>query len=66
MGGPGGDLFLKVKIKPHAFLTLEGDNLVRSSQRSGGLEAGTSTGQTVWLRAAMKPIAASSAFWPPY
>ena len=28
MGGPGGDLFLKVKIKPHAFLTLEGDNLV--------------------------------------
>ena len=42
--------------KAHDPIGLEGDNLVRSSQRSGGLEAGTSTGQTVWLRAAMKPI----------
>ena len=28
MGGPPGDLFLKVRVKPHPFLTIEGDNLV--------------------------------------
>lgn len=28
MGGPPGDLFLKVRVKPHPFLTIDGDNLV--------------------------------------
>lgn len=28
MGGPAGDLFLKVRVKPHPFLTIDGDNLV--------------------------------------
>jgi curved DNA-binding protein len=28
LGGPAGDLFLKVRVKPHPFLTLEGDNLI--------------------------------------
>lgn len=28
MGGPAGDLFLKVRVKPHPFLTIEGDNLI--------------------------------------
>jgi curved DNA-binding protein len=26
--GAGGDLFLKVKVKPHAYFTIEGDNLI--------------------------------------
>jgi chorismate synthase len=36
---------------------LEGEELVRHSLRSGGLEGGVTTGQPLWLRAAMKPIA---------
>lgn len=28
VGGPPGDLFLKVRVKPHPYLTLEGDNLI--------------------------------------
>ena len=28
MGGGPGDLYLKVKVKPHAYFTLEGDNLI--------------------------------------
>jgi chorismate synthase len=36
---------------------LDGDDLVRSSLRNGGLEGGVTTGQPVWLRAALKPIA---------
>jgi DnaJ-class molecular chaperone len=27
-GGAAGDLFLKVRVKPHPFLTLEGDNII--------------------------------------
>ena len=36
---------------------LDGEDLVRSSLRNGGLEGGVTTGQPIWLRAAMKPIA---------
>jgi chorismate synthase len=36
---------------------LEGEELVRKSDRSGGLEGGITTGQPLILRAAMKPIA---------
>lgn len=28
MGGPPGDLYLKVKLKPHPYFSVEGDNLV--------------------------------------
>ena len=28
MGGGPGDLYLKVKVKPHAYFTIEGDNLI--------------------------------------
>jgi curved DNA-binding protein len=28
VNGKGGDLYLKVKVKPHAYFTLEGDNLI--------------------------------------
>jgi chorismate synthase len=37
-------------------ILLEGDNLDRGSDRSGGIEGGVSTGQPILLRMAMKPI----------
>lgn len=36
---------------------LDGKRLVRRTQRSGGIEGGISTGEPIFLRAAMKPIA---------
>ena len=42
--------------KAHDPIRLAGQSLVRLGLRSGGLEAGMTTGQTLWLRAAMKPI----------
>ena len=42
--------------KAHDPIMLAGQSLVRLGLRSGGLEAGMTTGQTLWLRAAMKPI----------
>ena len=38
-------------------IRLQGDEIVRSSQRAGGLEGGVTTGEALILRAAMKPIA---------
>lgn len=38
-------------------IRLEGENLTRLTNRSGGLEGGITTGQALILRAAMKPIA---------
>ena len=38
-------------------IRLEGESLTRPAMRSGGLEGGITTGQPLWLRAAMKPIA---------
>lgn len=37
LGGPPGDLFLKVKVKPHPFLMLEGDNLISDLAVSAAL-----------------------------
>jgi chorismate synthase len=37
-------------------IRLENNRLVRSSNRDGGLEGGVTTGQPLFLRAAMKPI----------
>jgi len=42
--------------RAHDPITLDGDTLLRPTSRSGGLEAGMTTGQPLWLRAAMKPI----------
>ena len=41
----------------HDPIRLQGDELVRPSQRAGGLEGGITTGEPLVLRAAMKPIA---------
>lgn len=41
----------------HDAITLEGQRLVRPTDRSGGIEGGISTGQPLAIRAAMKPIA---------
>ena len=41
----------------HDPILLEGEKLVRPSNRSGGLEGGITTGQPLIVRAAMKPIA---------
>ena len=38
-------------------IILEGETLVRSTDRAGGLEGGITTGQPLVVRAAMKPIA---------
>jgi chorismate synthase len=38
-------------------ILLDGDELVRPSDRDGGLEGGITTGQPLIIRAAMKPIA---------
>lgn len=37
VGGPPGDLFLKVRVKAHPYLTLEGDNLISELQISPAL-----------------------------
>ena len=41
----------------HDSIRLNGDELVRTSNRAGGLEGGITNGQPLVLRAAMKPIA---------
>jgi chorismate synthase len=38
---------------------LDGEKLVRTSYRSGGIEGGISTGEPILIRAAMKPIAST-------
>jgi len=45
----------------HDSIRREGDNLVRLTDRSGGIEGGISTGQPLIIRAAMKPIATTIA-----
>jgi chorismate synthase len=41
----------------HDAIRLEGENLIRQTDRAGGTEGGISTGQPLVVRAAMKPIA---------
>jgi chorismate synthase len=38
-------------------IRLEGEDLIRPTYRNGGVEGGISTGQPIFIRAAMKPIA---------
>lgn len=37
LGGQAGDLFLKVRVKPHPYLTIDGDNLISELQISAPL-----------------------------
>jgi len=37
-------------------ICLDGDRIVRRSNRCGGIEGGISNGSPIWLRVAMKPI----------
>ena len=40
----------------HDEMLLRNGRIVRPTNRAGGLEGGVTNGQTLWLRAAMKPI----------
>ena len=42
--------------KVHDPIQLQDGRIVRPSARSGGIEGGVSTGQPIWIRAALKPI----------
>ncbi len=42
--------------KVHDPIHVQDGHIVRPSARSGGMEGGVTTGQPLWLRAAMKPI----------
>jgi chorismate synthase len=55
--GPAFENSRKTGTQVQDPIRLEGDELVRASQRNGGLEGGISTGQPLLVRAAMKPIA---------
>ncbi len=55
-----GPAFENARLKGtqvHDAIRLEGSNLTRPTDRSGGLEGGITTGQPLILRVAMKPIA---------
>ena len=54
-----GDAFAnaaKPGTKAQDPIYLDGKNLIRKTNRCGGIEGGISNGSPVWLRAAMKPI----------
>jgi len=55
-----GDAWANTRLpgtKAHDAIQLDGDQIFRPSNRAGGIEGGISNGQTLVIRAAMKPIA---------
>ena len=55
-----GDAFENAHLpgtQAHDAIKLDGKNLVRPTNRAGGAEGGVSNGETIIIRAAMKPIA---------
>ena len=55
-----GDAFKNAHLpgtQAHDAITLDGESLVRSTNRAGGTEGGVSNGEPIIIRAAMKPIA---------
>jgi chorismate synthase len=55
-----GDAFENARLpgtRVHDSITLQHSNIMRSTNRAGGIEGGISNGQPVIIRAAMKPIA---------
>ncbi len=57
--GPAFENTLSPGTQVHDPILLEGAELVRSSNRAGGIEGGISTGELILIRAAMKPIAST-------
>lgn len=55
--GPAFENSRKPGTQVHDAIILDGERLIRPSYRSGGLEGGITTGQPLFIRAAMKPIA---------
>jgi chorismate synthase len=55
--GPAFDNTRKRGTEVHDAILLEGENLIRGSNKAGGLEGGISNGQPLLMRMAMKPIA---------
>jgi chorismate synthase len=55
--GPAFENSRKPGTQVQDAILLEGDQLLRTSVRNGGLEGGITTGQPLLVRAAMKPIA---------
>lgn len=55
--GPAFDNARKPGTQVQDPILLQGEGLLRPSERSGGLEGGITTGQPLVVRAAMKPIA---------
>ncbi len=57
-----GDAFENARLpgtQAHDAVVLEGENLVRPTNRAGGTEGGISNGEPIIIRAAMKPIAST-------
>lgn len=55
-----GEAFANARVpgtEAHDPILLEGNRLVRASNRAGGIEGGMSNGEPILIRAAMKPIA---------
>jgi chorismate synthase len=55
-----GDAFENARLpgtQAHDAIQLDGGNLIRPTNRAGGIEGGISNGQPIVIRAAMKPIA---------
>lgn len=55
--GPAFENAARTGVQVQDPIRLDGQELVRSGNRAGGLEGGVSNGQPLHLRAAMKPIA---------
>jgi chorismate synthase len=56
-GGPAFETTRLPGTRAHDAILLDGEELVRPTNRAGGIEGGISNGQPLVLRAAMKPIA---------
>ncbi len=57
-----GDAFANARLtgtQAHDAILLEGEKLVRPTNRAGGTEGGISNGEPIVIRAAMKPIAST-------
>jgi chorismate synthase len=54
--GLGADVASRPGSQAHDVFALHGDNVVRGSNRAGGIEGGMSNGQPIVLRVSVKPI----------